>query len=67
MTFAQHSFSLQPQAQQDQAMEKFKAALDAVERMKSLGFDVKWIQELIGQSVFRPQDVGPGGEIKNPS
>jgi hypothetical protein len=64
MTFAQHGYSLQPQ--QDQAMEKFKASLDAVERMKSLGFDVKWIQELIGQSVFKSQGQGSKPELASP-
>jgi hypothetical protein len=63
MTFAQHSFSLQQSSPQEQQMANIKLALDAVERMKNLGFDVKWIQDLIGRS----QGQGPETGIKSPS
>ena len=63
MTFAQHGFSFQQQSPQQQQMTDLKAALDAVERMKDLGFDVKWIQDLIGQSIFQNKGGGSGSGI----
>ncbi len=59
MTFAQHGFSLQAQDSQDQAVAKVTAALDAVERMTKLGFDVKWLQELIGESLLKKESKEP--------
>ena len=59
MTFAQHNFSFQQQDLQDQAMAKVTAALDAVERMTKIGFDVKWLQELIGASIMKKESIGP--------
>lgn len=58
MTFAQHGYSFQQQETQQQQLEKMKLALDGVERLKNLGFDIEWIQELI-----RPtkKDTGPTG------
>jgi hypothetical protein len=65
MTFAQHNFSLQQPAPQDQQMANLKAALDAVERMKTLGFEVRWIQELIGRSVMKDQEhTALGSSVK---
>jgi hypothetical protein len=63
MTFAQHSYSLQTKNPQDEAMEKIKGALDVVERMTTLGFDVKWLQELIGESVLKKHDRPTATEL----
>jgi hypothetical protein len=59
MTFAQHGFSFQQQSPQEQQMAGMKAALDVIERMKSLGFDVMWIQELIGQGIPKDKNALP--------
>ena len=63
MTFAQHNFSLQHPGPQDQ-IENIKVALDAVERMKNLGFDVKWIQELIGRAAPKDQESPLASAVK---
>lgn len=65
MTFAQHSFSFQQQNPQEQATANFKASLDIIERMINLGFDVRWIQDVLSQSILKaPQSPGPAPEIK---
>jgi hypothetical protein len=66
MTFAQHTFSLKPQNTQDQAVEKVKGALDLLERMTTLGFDVKWLQHLIEESVLK-KDGGADTSVSNPT
>ena len=69
MTFAQHNFSLQPSNAPDKQFSSMTAALDAVERMKTLGFDVKWIQELIGKSILKDQTgvaIGAAAEKQQP-
>jgi len=59
MTFAQHGFSLQQQNPQEQTTANMKAVLDVIERMTNIGFDVKWIQDLIGQSVIAKTQGSP--------
>jgi hypothetical protein len=66
MTFAQHGFSLQPQDTQDQGMANVTGALDAVERMTKLGFDVKWLQKLIGESLLKKDSGGQASELSKP-
>jgi hypothetical protein len=59
MTFAQRSFSFQAQANQDKAIANITEALDAVERMTKIGFDVKWLQKLIGESLLKKESKEP--------